>query len=311
MIISRSQFARDLFTNRDYFQTKKYFSFSSKLLNSLANEDVLDADITSRSVFEDKYLQTISETVVIAKSLGVIAGLQEVSSSFSELNFEVFIKDGEVFKPGDVICKIKGTRHAQLKYERIILNTLIYLSSIASENRQILAEFVESEVVFASTRKTLYGPLDKKAAYLGGAATHRINLNDAILVKDTHLDYFNRDLDLLIDSLINSSFLKTAKFIEIEVESRSEALDLLAKLPDLFVLPFVIMLDNFSAQAISETIEEIKNQGLFDKALFEASGGIDRTNLQAYAKTGVDIISSSIFTKPTSFIDLSVKTHQL
>ncbi len=308
MTISRSQFAKKLFTNADYFETNEYLSFSKNLFSLLLENDFNGEDLTTTLTFSNSELEEVAKTVVIAKSSGVLAGAREVINAFSSvLEFELLVQDGENFNKGDHLMTISGKKINQLKYERIILNVLTYLSSIALFCKKITSR--NDGTVLASTRKTLYGSLDKKAAYLGGIATHRINLNDAILVKDTHLDHFNRDFDLLIFEIAKADLSK-AKFLEIEVETEAEALEVLEKLPDLFPLPFVIMFDNFSVDQITKTLAFVKKAGLYEKALFEASGGINCTNLADYLSTGVDIISSSTFTKPKEFVDLSLKVLQ-
>ena len=63
-----------------------------------------------------------------------------------------------------------------------------------------------------------------------------------------------------------------------------------------------IMLDNFTPDAIREALALIN--GRYET---EASGGINLTNLEAYAATGVDFISSGAVIHQARSLDLSLK----
>ena len=63
-----------------------------------------------------------------------------------------------------------------------------------------------------------------------------------------------------------------------------------------------IMLDNFTPQQIMEAVQIIGN--LYET---EASGGINLDNLEDYAATGVDYISSGAVIHQARSLDLSLK----
>ena len=63
-----------------------------------------------------------------------------------------------------------------------------------------------------------------------------------------------------------------------------------------------IMLDNFSPEQITEALPFIPSQ-----LETEASGGINESNLLAYAKTGVNFISMGALTHQVRSLDLSLK----
>ena len=64
----------------------------------------------------------------------------------------------------------------------------------------------------------------------------------------------------------------------------------------------VIMLDNFKPDQITEALKII--DGTYQT---EASGGINLTNIEAYAATGVDFISSGAVIHQAKSLDLSLK----
>ena len=64
------------------------------------------------------------------------------------------------------------------------------------------------------------------------------------------------------------------------------------------------MLDNFTPQQISEALKIIKG-----KYETEASGGITLDNIESYAATGVDFISSGAIIHQAKSLDLSLKAE--
>jgi nicotinate-nucleotide pyrophosphorylase (carboxylating) len=67
-----------------------------------------------------------------------------------------------------------------------------------------------------------------------------------------------------------------------------------------------IMLDNFSSDEIREALRLIN--GCYET---EASGGINLDNIQEYAATGVDYISSGAVIHQAKSLDLSLKAQIL
>ena len=65
-----------------------------------------------------------------------------------------------------------------------------------------------------------------------------------------------------------------------------------------------IMLDNFSPQQITEALAII--DGNYET---EASGGINYENIESYAATGVDFISSGAIIHQATSLDLSLKAE--
>ena len=65
-----------------------------------------------------------------------------------------------------------------------------------------------------------------------------------------------------------------------------------------------IMLDNFSPQQIRQALLIIN--GTYET---EASGGINYDNIEAYAATGVDFISSGAIIHQATSLDLSLKAE--
>ncbi len=270
-------------------------------------------DLSSGLVFDENLSATAS---IVMKSDGVLAGLDEIEYFLvgADKNFrprvsgnfqvESFFKDGDLVSAGDVIMKISGGIKDLLAVERIVLNLLMRMSGIATSAARIVK--LVPDVLVVPTRKTLWGWLDKKACSIGGAGTHRLNLSDAIILKDTHLDFFGRDFGKIFEKIeaVGADF---PRFVEIEVENGEEALKVADFFQDRSGFVPVVMLDNMVPTAISETIEAVKLRGFYDACLFEASGGVVEENVQAYARTGVDIISMGSLTGGVKGLDMSMK----
>ena len=105
------------------------------------------------------------------------------------IRFEIFIKDGTAIKPGDALAVISGSVSSILKAERTALNFLQRLSGIATITAQYVTEVKGTDAKIYDTRKTTPGlrVLEKYAVRMGGGTNHRMNLSDAVLIKDNHI----------------------------------------------------------------------------------------------------------------------------
>jgi nicotinate-nucleotide pyrophosphorylase (carboxylating) len=143
---------------------------------------------------------------------------------------------------------------------------------------------------------------DKKATMLGGGDTHRLHLDDMILIKDNHLAIIGDVSRAVKKARETVSF---SKKIEIEVSSADQALEAAKAGAD------IIMLDNFSPHKIREAITLLKKKGLRDKVLIEASGGINEQNILEYVATGVDIVSLGEITDSVKALDISLEVTKV
>jgi nicotinate-nucleotide pyrophosphorylase (carboxylating) len=120
-----------------------------------------------------------------------------------------------------------------------------------------------------------------------------------IMLKDNHIDYAGG-----IEKAINRAwqYVESQKpGLKIEVETRS--LDEVKQVIDAGNgKVFRIMLDNFKPEQITEALKLI--DGMFET---EASGGINLSNLEDYAKTGVDYVSVGALIHQARSLDLSLK----
>lgn len=96
-----------------------------------------------------------------------------------------------------------------------------------------------------------------------------------------------------------------SKKIEIEVTDAKDALEAVKAGVD------IIMLDNFSPQQLKEAIALLEREGLRNRVLIEASGGITEQNILEYAATGADIFSLGELTDSVKALDMSLEVVKI
>ncbi len=261
-------------------------------------EDIGFGDITSELLLGDEEIVG----TIFAKEDCVLAGLEEIVEIFNFYGIECnpLAKDGEKIKAGEDVLEVRGRAKDILKIERTAINLLSHMSGIATKAKSMVekARKVNPDVRVAITRKTIPGlrNLEKKAAMLGGADTHRIRLDDHVLIKDNHLAVVG-DIKEAVERAKNVSFVRK---IEVEVESIEDAIIAAEAGAD------IIMLDNFSPEDAKNAYESIKER--YPKVLIEISGGINEENIERYAKYA-DIISAGSITHSARAIDFSMEVE--
>ncbi|SFV74728.1 Quinolinate phosphoribosyltransferase [decarboxylating] [hydrothermal vent metagenome] len=237
---------------------------------------------------------------IIAKCDGVVAGVKYIDVLAKLEGFEVVWgkKDGEAFQKGDVIAIVKGDSHTLLKVERTLLNILLHASSIATLTRKYV-EFCEPYgVKLLDTRKTRpkLRVFEKYATRCGGATNHRMGLDDALMIKDTHYKTIQNLKEYIQKARKKIPF--TAK-IEIEAETFEIAKEAFEAGCD------IVMCDNMSVDTIKEVVAY--RDAKYPHILLEASGNISLDTIESYAKSGVDAISSGALIHQANWIDISMK----
>jgi nicotinate-nucleotide pyrophosphorylase (carboxylating) len=273
-----------------------------KKLKKFLIEDNSFVDISSKSI----PIKSISQAKIIAKSDGYISGLEELEILFQILKVDITFKkeDGDQIQNGDIIAELYGKTKDILLGERVGLNLLCHMSAITTTTRKFVKIIEESGkgVKIACTRKTLPGLrlFEKKAVEIGKGDTHRFNLDDMVLLKSTHLKFYNGDVaELLRNIKLKVSFTKK---IEIEVEKIEDVVIAVINGAD------IIMLDNMNPDKVQDAINLLKQKKLRDQVIIEVSGNITQDNIVDYLISEPDIISTSILTqKPTEFVDLSLQ----
>lgn len=266
-------------------------------IESFIEED-LGYDDVSCTIVPDRP----AEAIIFTKEDCTIAGIDEAVSIFYYFGIqaETDFEDGDQLKKGDIIFRLRGGAVSILRAERISLNFLGHLSGIATLTKKctdIVRKHSET-IRVACTRKTTPGirKFEKLAVAAGGGDTHRFNLSDAVMIKDNHVKLMG--IEAAIKAARKTSFTRK---IEVEVESAQDAVLAAGLGAD------IIMLDNMQPEAIKEALKILEEKGLRNSVIIEASGGISQSNLEAYAKTGIDIISMGSLIHKASWIDVSLE----
>jgi nicotinate-nucleotide pyrophosphorylase (carboxylating) len=264
------------------------------------NEDTGKGDITSRALIP---ADLAGKASIIVKEKGVLAGIDVAGRVFHKidplLKVDVLINDGNSAKPGDIAGVISGSIISMLQAERVALNFLQRLSGIASLTARYVAETSGTDAAIYDTRKTTPGmrALEKYAVRAGGGHNHRLNLADAVLIKDNHLAVL-RATGMNLRGIIEKARQNTpaGTTIEVEVTSYEETLGALQADAD------IIMLDNMPVDEMRRIVETVAG-----RARLEASGGITLKNVREVAKTGVDMISVGALTHSFTALDISLE----
>jgi nicotinate-nucleotide pyrophosphorylase (carboxylating) len=268
------------------------------MLVNFLQEDIGAGDITSDSIIPAG-LGARAEIVCKSRS-AIVCGLEEASMVFDicDCNSEILVNEGSKVVKGTVVMKMSGGARGILKAERTVLNIMMRMSGIATETRRIV-ELAKGVTVLA-TRKTAPGLryFDKKAVVLGGGATHRMRLDDMVLIKDNHLNIVSD-----LKKSIRTARKNVGSSVKVECEARSEeeALAAVAAEAD------TVMLDNFTPKQARDTIKQLTRMGLRKKVQIELSGGIDQKNVRHYARAKPDFISLGYITHSFKAIDFSLE----
>jgi nicotinate-nucleotide pyrophosphorylase (carboxylating) len=271
-----------------------------ELIKNALAEDIGSGDHSTLSSIDEN---TEGKAVLKIKQDGILAGMQVAETIFKfmqpDIVFTAFKKDGDNMKYGEIAFEVMAKVHTILKCERLVLNSMQRMSGIATLTQKYVQRLAAYKTKLLDTRKTTpnFRLLEKEAVKIGGGVNHRFGLYDMIMLKDNHIDYCGG-----IEKAINKAYDYVQKNnfnIKIEVETRS--LEDVEKVMQVGKIDR-IMLDNFTPEKIVEALKIING-----KYETEASGGIHYDNIESYAATGVDYISSGAVIHQAVSLDLSLK----
>ncbi|MCC6371736.1 MAG: carboxylating nicotinate-nucleotide diphosphorylase [Bacteroidia bacterium] len=277
----------------------KQFDFQQFIFDAL-KEDVGDGDHTSLSTIPALHKGKMH---LLVKEDGIIAGLEVAKRIFklvdAKLKVDFKLKDGDRVKKGQVAFVVEGNTRTLLTLERLVLNIMQRMSGIATKTAMLqqLCKGTKARVI--DTRKTTPGFrfFEKWAVVIGGGSNHRYGLYDMILIKDNHIDFAGGILEAI--DAANGYLKSKRKKLGIEVETRG-----LEDVKKVLAHGGVqrIMLDNYSPELTRQAVKLIGG-----KVEVESSGGINESNIAAYAKCGVNFISIGALTHHIKSLDLSLK----
>lgn len=244
---------------------------------------------------------------LLMKSSGVFAGKPFFEKVFEILGCKV-VWNEDVASEGDYkdidskIClaTVTGPVHKILRGERTALNTLSRCSGVATLSREAAdrAKSLGWNGWVAGTRKTTPGfrVVEKYGLLVGGAATHRLDLSQMVMLKDNHI-WANGSITNAVQLARKASGF--SQKIEVECQSLEEAYEAAGAGAD------IVMLDNFEPEKLKKDAESFKSK--FPHVLVEASGGITSETMPDYLCPHVDIVSQGKLTQGYSCVDFSLK----
>jgi nicotinate-nucleotide pyrophosphorylase (carboxylating) len=270
------------------------------LLTNWLQEDIGRCDRTTLGIFQDRQIMTKGSW--IAKETGIIAGLTLAQRVFCLLDqtviFKPLISEGTSVEKGEIIAEFSGAVQPLLIGERVALNLAMHLSGIATLTNKYVQTITDFPTQLLDTRKTTPGLriLEKYATVLGGASNHRLGLDDAVMIKDNHIQAAGGIKKAVI--LVRQSIPYTTT-VEVETTNLDEVIAAIEARAD------IIMLDNMNPEMMSEAVTVIKKNQPNIK--IEASGNITLDNIRTIAETGVDYISTSATITRSRWLDISMR----
>ena len=238
----------------------------------------------------------------VAKQPGRFCGGPLVQRLFQRLDPGVSVRllrqDGDAVEVGDCLLELQGPAAALVAGERTALNLAMRLSGIATATAALVAQLEGTGVRLADTRKTTPGLrlLEKYAVRCGGGINHRMGLDDAAMLKENHIAWAG-GITAAIAAVREQAPWPTAVIVEAETEAQAlEAVQAGAN---------GVLLDEFSPEQLTQLVPRLRDCSN-RRVVLEASG-IQPEQLQAYAATGIDLISTSAPVTRSRWLDLSMR----
>jgi nicotinate-nucleotide pyrophosphorylase (carboxylating) len=274
------------------------------LIKNALQEDIGDGDHSTLCCID---INANGKAVLKIKQDGILAGVTVAEKIFRfmqpDIVFAAYKKDGDSMRFGETAFDVEAKVHTILQCERLVLNSMQRMSGIATLTRQYVDKLKGYKTKLLDTRKTTpnFRLLEKEAVKIGGGVNHRFGLYDMIMLKDNHIDYCGG-----IEKAIEKAYeyvQQKKPALKIEVETRS-----IEDVKKVMVTGKInrIMLDNFTPELIADALKII--DGRYET---EASGGINLDNIETFAATGVDYISSGAVIHQAKSLDLSLKAKLL
>ncbi len=262
-------------------------------------EDIGFTDRTTQSLV---FPNPKSSARWLLKADGVISGLTIAQRVFQLLDpdchFHNLIKEGEYLAKGTIICQIEGKTEALLMGERVALNNVMKLSGISTSAYLFAQKIKDLPTKVVDTRKTTPGfrQLEKYAVLVGGGKNHRSRLDDAVMIKDNHIQAIG-SITKAVEQVRQTLPITTT--IEVETETLAQVEEAISLNLD------IIMLDNMDIPTMTKAVQLIR-QGS-PKTKIEASGNITIDNIRSVAELGVDYISTSAMVTRSAWLDISMR----
>ena len=273
------------------------------LIESALLEDCAFNDITSDLTIGDNnslinFQINCRQDLVFCGELVILEIINQLKNSKKfnnqHINLNFLAKDGDHIKCSQNIASGTANIKIILAGERLILNLIQHLSSIATLTNRFASKLDNNKIKILDTRKTLPNLrfLEKYAVKCGGGFNHRMNLQDQILIKDNHI-IAGGGIKHVLNKVANKNIL-----VEIECDTYQQVSEAVIFLPN------IIMLDNMEISEIEKSIKLIRASS--PKTQIEVSGGINIETIKNYRHLDIDFISIGSLTNSCQNVDIGL-----
>ena len=269
----------------------------TRALDRWLEEDIGRGDLTAAALQGQQ-----GQAHWVTKQVGRFCGGPLVQRLFQRLDPGVSVnllrEDGAAVAEGECLLELQGPATALVAGERTALNLAMRLSGIATATAELVAQLQGTGVRLADTRKTTPGlrVLEKYAVRCGGGINHRMGLDDAAMLKENHIAWAG-GITAAIAAVREQAPWPTAVIVEAETEAQAlEAVQAGAN---------GVLLDEFTPEQLTALVPRLRDSST-RVVVLEASG-IQPEQLQAYAATGIDLISTSAPVTRSRWLDLSMR----
>ncbi|RXH57923.1 carboxylating nicotinate-nucleotide diphosphorylase [Granulicella sibirica] len=282
------------------------------ILEAALAEDKAANDVTTVLTVEPGLRATgtiVAKQPCVISGVGAIPAILDIFGKMvsgdnpgNQSRFEVVshleIFDGVRVKKGQTIAVIRHHAAAILSCERVMLNLIQRMSGIATLTNAYVKALSGTNAKVVDTRKTIPGlrALDKYAVCCGGGTNHRLDLQDGILIKASHIGLGGGLPSALEHALAKR---KPGQRVEVEVRSQEELDQALAGGAE------AILLEGMAVAAVKKAVKQIRDTR--PGIPIEASGNITLDTVKSFGLTGVDFVSVAALTQSPETIDMGMR----
>lgn len=265
------------------------------------NEDLPYFDLTTSLQDIDKKasLEIYSRDEICVSCVDVAASIARLLGCESE----IFVKNSQICKAGDVIINIYGSYEDVHKAWKLAQVALEYASAISTYTNKMskAAKSVNEKCEVLATRKSF--PFAKKfcvkAVLEGGGGMHRLGLSDSVLFFKNHIKAY-ASFDEFLSHLPEFKAKMVERKICVEAENLDEASKLLKARCD------VVQCDKFSPELIQNVLA-LRDE-ISPNTMILAAGGVNLLNAKDYANADA-IVTSAMYSKGVA--DISARLEIL
>ncbi|EAP76170.1 MULTISPECIES: carboxylating nicotinate-nucleotide diphosphorylase [Roseovarius] len=267
----------------------------NQLIDLWLDEDVNYYDLTAKIMVDD---DAVAKFGMNAREPITLSGIKIAEMIFRKMDpectFESKRRDGDKIDTGETFAVITGNAQALLTAERVALNLVQRMCGIAGLTAQYVQEIEGTKAILLDSRKTTPGlrMLEKYAVTCGGGRSHRLGLDNGIMLKDNHIAVAG-GIRAAVERA--KAYAPMLTKIEVECDRLDQVDEALAAGVD------VIMLDNMSNDDMREAVKIVGG-----RIPLECSGGVRLDTIRGKAETGVDYVSVGRITQSATCVDIGL-----